>query len=535
MKYWPFLLAPLSGALYALAFPHALTEGWFFLSPFALFLMAISLEQIQRTRVRVLAVLLHQTAFNLTGFYWIPHTLQEFGGLPPGVSHLISLFLAPVLNPQWWGWLLWLKYRSRLPGMEKWTSGMHAFFGAVILTCIEMVLPQQFPVFAGHVWMHFHRQLSFADVGGVTLYSFFTWWLVLTFVPLLSRQKPSRAGAIGCVLFLLLHFIPFSQHKSEKTRAINVRVVQANVGNFLKIQSETGEEEAVEDVVTRYEILSLKENPQSLDLIIWPETAYPFSMSSNNLKTRVETAPRLFLDLIARTGAELLIGGYDHDEDNFWNDRFETEYNAAFFFSSVGEFKEVYRKHILIPFGETLPFGPFNRSLSGVIPGVSFFARGSSTPVFETKTGAGFVTPICYEILQSGFIAKLLNEAPRSPDFLVNLTNDSWYGKTAEPFQHLFLAKWRALEFRRPIIRSTNTGITTVIYPNGDEGRRLYTGEQDVLDFRLEVPEIAPLTIYQRWSHLPLVGLWLLISVGFSLLWWKKIRPGTSRANVRLL
>jgi apolipoprotein N-acyltransferase len=182
-----------------------------------------------------------------------------------------------------------------------------------------------------------------------------------------------------------------------------------------------------------------------------------------------------------------------------------------------------------------MPFGPLNRTLSKMLPAVSFFAAGSATPTFITKSGASFTTPICYEILQSPFVAKLLNEAPVLPDFIVNLTNDSWYGKTAEPRQHLFLAKWRALEFRRPIVRSTNTGITTVIYPDGRVGRQLLTGEQDVLDFNLELPAKAEHTFYQRFGMLPLLGLWGLLAIAFILSWWLKIRPSKGHATLRRL
>ncbi len=530
------LLAPLSGAIYAFAFPNFLFEGFALLSPLALILMAMVLENIPTTRKRILAVLLHQTGFNLTGFYWVPATLQEFGGLPPALAQFIALFLALVLNPQWWGWLVWMHYRAHIPGVAQWTVGMHAFFGAVILTLVETILPQQFPVFAGHVWMHFHTWLNFAPYGGVIAYSFFTWWLVLGFLPLALRRPPAWSALVGVLVFIGAHFIvPGWTPATTDTQGLNIRIVQANVGNFLKMESEAGDESAVGSVIRRYEELTLKENPQTLDLVIWPETAYPFSMSSPAFVNKQDAPANLFRDLIARTGAEMLIGGYDHDVESQWSDRFETEYNAAFHIGAMGEFKEVYRKHILIPFGETMPFGPLNRTMSQLIPAASFFARGTKTPVFTTKRGAKFVAPICYEILQSSFMAKLLNEAPSAPDFIVNLTNDSWYGATAEPFQHLFLAKWRALEFRRPIVRSTNTGITTVIYPDGTEGRRLLTGEQDVLDVRLELPTVAPITIYQRWGMLPMMLLWLVLSVAFTAFWWWKIRPGVGRANVRLL
>jgi apolipoprotein N-acyltransferase len=82
---------------------------------------------------------------------------------------------------------------------------------------------------------------------------------------------------------------------------------------------------------------------------------------------------------------------------------------------------------------------------------------------------------------------------------MINITNDSWYGNTMEPYQHLFLSKWRALEFNIPIIRSTNTGITSIIYPNGLESVRSELFREQNLDITLELKDRQS-TIYQRFG-----------------------------------
>ncbi|MFN9999541.1 MAG: hypothetical protein ACK559_00295, partial [bacterium] len=117
---------------------------------------------------------------------------------------------------------------------------------------IEVILPQQFPVYAGHLWMHFSEWLTLASVGGVALYSFFTWWFVLGLAPLLQRHPHAKSALIACSAFVGLHFVLPSWQITPEKKSLNIRVVQANVGNFLKIQSENGDDGAVEDVVTRY-------------------------------------------------------------------------------------------------------------------------------------------------------------------------------------------------------------------------------------------------------------------------------------------
>lgn len=120
--------------------------------------------------------------------------------------------------------------------------------------------------------------------------------------------------------------------------------------------------------------------------------------------------------------------------------------------------------------------------------------------------GHNFISAICYEILFSDFIRDYLNAQTKPVHFLINLTNDSWYGKTSEPWQHLFLARWRALEFNIPIIRSTNTGITTVITPNGHFNKYLGVNEQTVLDVDVPLFNRTP-TFYEKYGRLPFVAL----------------------------
>jgi apolipoprotein N-acyltransferase len=123
----------------------------------------------------------------------------------------------------------------------------------------------------------------------------------------------------------------------------------------------------------------------------------------------------------------------------------------------------------------------------------------------ELSNGLRFITPICYEILESNYMRDLLNQW-KNNHFIVNHTNDSWYGATAEPYQHLFLSKWRALEFQLPVLRSTNTGITSVIYPDGSESKRLGINEENVLDLTVDIP-FAQNTVYQIYGMLPLILL----------------------------
>ena len=222
-----------------------------------------------------------------------------------------------------------------------------------------------------------------------------------------------------------------------------------------------------------------------------------------------------FIEAVIReTGAELVAGGYDMAEgsDLLY---FEDQYNTLFHIGDRGELREVYHKNRLLPFGETMPFGPLNPLLSQFLTNVSFFARGELRPLFTLRDGSRFIPAICYEILFPPFINGYLNEIKKSgrrrPHFIVNITNDSWYGDTSEPHQHLFLSRWRAIELKLPIVRSTNTGITSILYPDGTESPRMAVGERGNLDIQLTLRETFA-TPYQRYGIL--LSLLVMVVVG---------------------
>ena len=124
---------------------------------------------------------------------------------------------------------------------------------------------------------------------------------------------------------------------------------------------------------------------------------------------------------------------------------------------------------------------------------------------------------ICYEVLFPWLIFNQLNTENSSPNFFINITNDSWYGDTSEPEQHLFLSRWRAIEFGIPLVRSTNTGISTIVEPNGNYKQRLEYGLEGVLDQKIKIRKDYRSIFSRTGNYLfILVGL-LVIIISFSL------------------
>lgn len=496
----------LAGCLYALAYPSILGQGWMPLIFIALPLFLWKLEEAS-FKSTFLMILGFNFGLNVTGYYWIPETLREFGQLPYLVSLILGGLFCLILQPHWWVYAVWKKFRPNL----NWYSEKNILITSLVMTLLERYVTQQFPSYVGSPWLHLAPYLSLAPYFGVSLFSFMTYWLSLEMVAQLKQRHLRLQVWIIMAVFVVINASSPLSIPDNKI-SLPVRIVQANIGNFMKVSSERGDTNAYQTISDTYENLSkLDDSDFRPDLIVWPETAYPDTFYGS--ETQLHS---IFSNILEETQSEMLIGGYDQDLTKASDDIYESVFNASLLLSE-NKVKSIYHKNILIPFGETLPFGPLNRSIVNMVPAISLFAKGQGTQTMETKNGYKFVTPICYEILESNYMRDLLNQWGNN-HFIVNHTNDSWYGDTAEPYQHLFLSKWRALEFQLPIIRSTNTGISSVIFQDGSESRQLGIGEVGKLDVIVPLKE-PQTTVYQQYGIFPLL---LLASLVFMITWWRE-------------
>ncbi len=487
-----------AGCLYAFTYPSFLGTGWFPLLFIALPIFIWRLEGTETLKQSLILVFFYNLGLNVTGFYWIPQTLREFGQLPYFISVILGALFSFILQPHWWIYGFWKKFR---PGWN-WYSERGVLISALILTLLERYFPQQFPIYAGSPWLHLAPYLGLAPILGVVGFSFMTYWVAMESITQLSMRKFRSQVWIFLVIFVGFNTL-YPARNPTNTPKLAVRIVQANIGNFMKISGEQGDDVSLDVITKNYQKLSTVQNGFVPKLIVWPETAYPHPFYGQ----QSELSP-IFGETMKSQNAEMLIGGYEQDTSKTIFDMIESIYNASLLLSD-DKIKASYHKNILIPFGETLPFGPFNRKIVTMVPAVSLFARGEGTPLMETKDKFRFVTPICYEILESNYMRSLLNQY-QGNHLIVNHTNDSWYGNTAEPYQHLFLSKWRALEFNLPIVRSTNTGITSVIYADASESKRLEIGTEGTLDVMVPTGS-GQSTVYQDYGALPLYALFLFL------------------------
>jgi apolipoprotein N-acyltransferase len=519
MKFYPkrsFFIAVIGGFVFSLSHPHYLLQ-YGSLWPLSMLGLLIFLTLLPKTffktttpsfyytKMMFLPWLLFSLTITISGFYWLPETLRVFGGLDFPFHYLLSSLFAFIAFPQL---ILFFLFFDLLPQRAPFRGVYAPLTWSILLTMLEPWVPQLFPVHLGHSWMGLRPFLGMAPMGGVPLFSFMSYYFVFSLLFFFHGQRRQVVLSASIFsLFCLLNIAFPLPSLSTPPRSLKVRIVQPNVGNFLKMDFEQSGAASVKRLLEYYTRLSTQKGSQPNwvpDLIVWPETAYPYALDFGKIQQTSSYLPLVFRDIKTHfPQVEILFGTYELNRQSLINQpysSFENVYNSAMWINQQGQLNQVYRKQRLIPFGETLPLGPLNRLLAPYIQHLSFFSKGDRFTLFETANHAYFSVAICYELLYSQDIKKLFKDLSRPPHFLINVTNDSWYGKTAEPFQHLFLAKWRALEFQIPIVRSTNTGISLMIYPNGEESHVLKTDQEGILD--LQVPLIDhQQTMYEKWGQ----------------------------------
>lgn len=224
------------------------------------------------------------------------------------------------------------------------------------------------------------------------------------------------------------------------------------------------------------------------DLIIWPETALPYLL---------ENAQPVF-DVIADAarGTPVVLGIQRRDAAGY--------YNSLITLDPAGQVAQTYDKHHLVPFGEYMPLpGLFRRlGIKAIAERADAgYVRGDGPQVLDMGPLGTALPLICYEAV----FAHDVSAAPERPDFIMQITNDAWFGLRSGPQQHLAQARMRAIEQGLPLIRAANTGISAVIDPKGRIIASLGLNEAGYLDATLPAPG-AP-TLYSRTGDLP----WVLI------------------------
>ncbi|MEE2876406.1 MAG: apolipoprotein N-acyltransferase [Candidatus Neomarinimicrobiota bacterium] len=264
-------------------------------------------------------------------------------------------------------------------------------------------------------------------------------------------------------------------------KAISISIVQPNVGPHEKWDPKNKDR-----IFAQLDSLYMLASKSGPNLIIWPEAATP-AFLTKDYRRLAQVRQR-----IRQTGIPLLTGTVD------WKitENRKNYYNSVAMISEDGDIP-IYHKNQLVPMGE---FNPFVRQLPlSEELNLGHYSRGREMTVFKLGDSS-FASIICFESVFPRLVRQLTREGAQ---FLVVVVNDGWYGKSAELYQHKAIARLRAIEHRYPVVRSANTGISTVIDKAGREVASLGIGETGVITASI-VPSEGE-TFYHRW------GDWLVL------------------------
>ena len=363
-----------------------------------------------------------------------------------------------------------------------------AFGFALTLTAVEFLrghILTGFPwAMPGHVWISTPVAQAGALIGPTGL----TLGLMLAAAALSSaRMRPALAtagalaGAWGLGMWVMAQPMP-------PDRPAMLRLVQPNAEQALKWDPDQAR-------LFLDRLLEASAALPRVDLVIWPETSLPYLLNRHP-----ELAP-----MIAKScaGASLAIRVQREEGSRFWNSLTVIEPDGT-----VGQ---TYDKHHLVPFGEYIPLGDLAYRLFGLRAFAAQegagYSAGEGPALLDFGQNLGRALPlICYEAV----FPQDVNAAPERPDWLLQITNDAWFGTVSGPFQHADQAKMRAIEQGLPLVRVANTGLTAVYDARGRLRAALPFGTLGHLDAALPAP-LAP-TPFSRFGEGP--ALVLLAGLG---------------------
>ena len=264
---------------------------------------------------------------------------------------------------------------------------------------------------------------------------------------------------------------------------VRLRLVQANVDQSLKWR-----EGARLAAVERHVRLSRRPGLEAVDAVIWPEAAVTYFLD--------ESAPlRGFVSEAAPPGGHVITGA---PRRTVREGRTAAYWNSLHALTEAGAVAATYDKHHLVPFGEYIPLRGL-LALSPMTYGERDYSAGPGPRTLSLPGLPPFSPLICYEAI---FPGAALAERTGAAEWLLNLTNDGWFGRTAGPYQHFQAARLRAVEEGLPLVRAANTGISAVVDSYGRVVARLGLGEEGILDAPL--PPALPRPPFAR------LGDWVL-------------------------
>ncbi|GHT08430.1 apolipoprotein N-acyltransferase [Endomicrobiia bacterium] len=404
--------------------------------------------------------------FNAAGLYWlIPMLKFNTGSYVQAVTAACTLWIYLAL---YWGiWCLYFNFSQNILSNTLknylYSNTLIILFGSCIWVLLEYIRTYfltGFPwMLIGYSQFKFTEIIQIAEFTGVYGVSFLIIFCNLCFYFWISTQKGNKYLYTALVLTVAISI--FGAVRAYKFRffgdqEFTVSIVQPNVD-----QDKKWDQFYKSDILSNLKEYAFKIAENKTDLIIWPETVLPGSIpedkqSYESIKYMVKTA-----------------GGF-----NIIGSAYNNDFNAALAFTeSDGEYKAVHKKNHLVPFGEYIPFRNLFSRFFGILNQMGDSKKGQDTNVFDNgKIYAGAV--ICSENFFPDISRNFILSGAK---VLTNHTNDAWFFNTAAPHQHFIMNIFRAVENRKAVIVSANSGISGIIEASGVIAEKTASSESIIL------------------------------------------------------
>jgi apolipoprotein N-acyltransferase len=475
------LLSLLSGLLLWIAWPP---------TPYTTFLlfvgfvpMLVAMENIISTAGEKKGRKIFRIAFigfltwNFLSVYWVYNALKIIGEVVAIPVSLIPYALGPLLMAG----ACWLYYRLRLQTKRGWAlAGLVCFW--IAYEYLHQTWALNFPwMTLGNGFATTHQWVQWYEYTGV--YGGTVWiWLVNIFIFLIylglreAQTKSLRLKLITGLVLILALPLGYSLNRyssyEEQPNPSNIVVAQPNIDPYAKESSYPAAAQI--NILTH---LSDSLGQTNTEFFIWPETAIAEQVEETHLReSRYFYQVQQFLNKYKNGNVITGLEGYKtypnratvtanafHDGSGFYD-----SFNSAVAIENSAEV-QFYHKSKLVPGAESLPFGntlsflkPVFEHLGGA---TGTYGGQDSSSVFYSQSGIGADPVICYESIWGEYVASSVR---RGAQFIAIITNDGWWGNTSGKDQHLDYAKLRAIETRRWVCRSANTGISAFINQRGD-------------------------------------------------------------------
>lgn len=387
--------------------------------------------------------------------YWLNIVMVTFGHLHPLLSLVCYLVLVAYLSLFFAGVTWGTAYLQRRLNLSS------ALTFPVLWVALEYLRAHALTGFPwallGYSQQSWLQAIQSADLFGVYGLSYLLALVNVTIALMIvalrqHRQMPRLAVTASILLFsanLLYGYLSLQKNPAEREQTLTTTLVQGNIDQSIK-----WDPAFVQSTVARYRDLSLAAASEyKSELIVWPESATPFYYQDQNpLGEEVR-------QVAISSQAALLFGSpaYEKRADGRWH-----FLNSAFLLGSKGETLGRGDKVHLVPFGEYVPLKKVLPFVNKLVEGIGDFSAGIIQPLRLGEHRIGIL--VCYEGIFPELARAYVNQGS---DLLVNVTNDAWYGQSSAPFQHLSMARFRAIENRIWLVRAANTGISAFIDPTG--------------------------------------------------------------------